>query len=104
MVRLLSAVILLGGLYPAKAFDVDKEMDWLLERTKRGIERSEREAESSARQAAERRAQALPDFSSLGTPLEQTFPLSATPYRRNRNIECVTLNGPDQLGSITTCD
>lgn len=102
MVRLLSAIILLGSFFPAKAFDVNKEMDWLLERTKRGIERSDREAERLDRQAAERRAKPLPDLSDLGTPVEDTLPRPR--HRRDRPIECVTLNGPDQLGSITTCD
>lgn len=102
MVRLLSAVILLVSIFPAKAFDVNKEMDWLLERTKRQIERSDREAERLDRQAAERRARALPDLSDLGAPVEDTLPRPR--YRRHRAIECVTLNGPDQLGSITTCD
>lgn len=103
MVRLLSAVILLVSIIPAKAFDVDKEMDWLLERTKRQIERSDREAERLDREsAAERRAKALPDLSSFGTPVEDTLPRPR--HRRHRAIECVTLNGPDQLGSITTCD
>lgn len=104
MIRLLPAIILLASLCPAKAFDVNKEMDWLLERTKRSIERSDREAERLDREAAERRARALPDLSDLGTPVEETSPRPAVPHRRNRVIECVTLNGPDQLGSITTCD
>jgi len=104
MVRLLSAIIFLVSFIPAKAFDVDKEMDWLLERTKRGIERSDREARRLDREAAERAAKAPPDLSSLGTPVEETSPLPQVRHRRHRAIECVTLNGPDQLSSITTCD
>lgn len=104
MVRVLSAVILLASFLPAKAFDVNTELDWLLERTKRSIDRSDREAERLDRQAAERRAKALPDLSRFGTSVEEASPRPAVPHRRNRVIECVTLNGPDQLGSITTCD
>lgn len=105
MIRLLPAMILLASLYPAKAFDVNKEIDWLFERTKRQIERADREAERADREnVAKRKAEALPDLSSFGAPLEKASPRLAVPHRRNRVIECVTLNAPDQLGSITTCD
>lgn len=85
MVRLLYAVILLVTSCPAKAFDVDKEINWLLERTKKGIERSDREAERLDREAAELRARAFPDLSSFGTPVEETSTLPTVPHRRNRN-------------------